>query len=45
MIKKIKKVIFRNHSSKDTNSYRNENGFQTFVEDYARFLDIRDLYF
>ncbi len=44
MIKKIRSAIFHDHSSKDTNSYRNENGFKTFVEDYVRFFDLRDLY-
>lgn len=33
----------RRHSYKDTNSYRNENGLENFINDYVTYLDLKDL--
>lgn len=46
MIKKLLKK-FRGQayqSNKRTNSYRNENGFMSFMEDYLAYTDSKDLY-
>lgn len=45
MIKKLINKMRHNHSSKETNSYRNENGFKNFVDDYVTYFDVRDLNF
>ena len=44
MIKKLINIMRGgHHSHQNTKPYRNENGFEQFVEDYVRFLDVRNL--
>lgn len=42
MIKRlINRISNHNQDSKETNSYRNENGFMSFVRDYIAYADFR----
>ncbi len=44
MIKKLINMMSgKRHSYKDTNSYRNENGLENFINDYVTYLDLKDL--
>lgn len=44
MVKKLIELMRNGHYSyNDTNSYRNENGFDEFISDYVRYLDVKDL--